>query len=105
MIAQQHTTKPGVIDCEDFTLAEGLRAYGYLLDPRRDPDCWLWLKGMIADDLLPHARDVIYKRYGMTYQPPRPQLVEKPRQQAKAANTRKPSKTAPRQRQQQRRAA
>ena len=56
MIAQQHTSKAHVIDNEDFTLAEGLRAYGYLLDPRRDPDCWLWLKGMIADDLLPASR-------------------------------------------------
>lgn len=101
MIAQQHTNKIGVIDSEDFTLAEGLRAYSYLLDPRRDPECWRWLVGMIADDLLPHARDVIYKRYGMTYTPPKPQLVEKPRQQGTA---RKTANKQPR-RQQQRRAA
>ena len=77
MNTQHHTSKTGVIDNEDFTLAEGLSAYGYLLDPRRDPNCWLWLKGMIADDLLPHARDVIYRRYGMTYTPPAPQIVER----------------------------
>lgn len=64
--SEAHTTKPGVIDHEEFSLAEFLAAYGYLLDPRRDPNCHLWLKGTIADSYLDHARRVIWQAHGLT---------------------------------------
>jgi hypothetical protein len=79
--AAAHTPKTLVIDNEDFNLAEFLKSYGYLLDPRRDPNCWLWLKGTIADDYLPHARDRIYAAFGMVYTPPL--TVTKHREQCK----------------------
>lgn len=58
------TSKPYIVpDEQNLPLNDFLSSYGYLL---RQPGGWRWLKGLIADSQLDHARRVIEARYGTT---------------------------------------